>query len=111
MTKLVATVPTTYDVNFIIDKDGKPLICLEDFCRVLDWDFADAFDFFDSLGKTMGSYWPEAGAYVERDGIWYITVPQAYAFAAQAEDQERIKAATYMLEYTLPKAINQGDLD
>lgn len=111
MPKLTATVKTTYDVNIIIDKDGKPLINLEDFCRVLDFTFGDSFDFFDSLGKTMGSYWPEVGSYVERDGVWYITVPQAYALLPQADGYDRVWAAAWLLEYTLAKAINQSDLD
>ena len=111
MTKLVATVPTTYDVNFILDKDGKPLINLEDFCQVLDFTFADSFDFFDSFGERMKSIWPEVGSYVERDGIWYITVPQAYALLPQADGYDRIWTAACLLEHTLTKALNQGDLD
>lgn len=111
MAKLIATVPTTYNVDIIRDKDGKLLINLNDFCQVLDWVLTDAFDFFDDLGEKMGSYWPEVGAYVERDGVWYITVPQAYVFLPQADDLDRINAAVALLEATLPKAVNQGVLD
>lgn len=110
MAKLTATVPTTYDVNIIIDKNGKPLINLEDFCQVLDFTFADSFDFFDDLGKKMGSYWPEVGAYVERDSIWYITVPQAYALLPEADDLGRIRSALFLLDIALPEAVNQGAL-
>lgn len=110
MAKLTTTVPTTYDVNIIIDKNGKPLINLEDFCQVLDWVLTDAFDFFDDLGEKMGSYWPKVGAYVERDGAWYITVQQAYVFIPQAEDLGRIHAANTLLEHALPKLLNQDGL-
>ena len=111
MPKLTATIPTNYTVDVILDKDGKPLINLDDFCQVLDWVLTDAFDFFDGLDTKLSSCWPDVGAYVERDGKWYITVPQAYAFLPQAEDLSRIDAAVTLLEYTLPKALNQGELD
>lgn len=111
MAKLTAAVPTKYTVNVILDKDGKPLINLNDFSQVLDWVLTDAFDFFDALAETMSSYWPEVGNYVERDGNWYITVPQAYVFLPQANDLDRIDAALTLLESTLPKALNQGVLD
>lgn len=111
MTQFVATVPTRYTINVILDKNGKPLIDLENFCELLDFTFADSFDFFDGLGKTMSSYWPEVGNYVEYEGSWYITVPQAYAFLPQADDLDRIGAALLFLETNLPKVVNQGEPD
>lgn len=111
MAKLNVIVPTVYDVNIILDKDGKPRINLEDFCRVLDWSFTCALDFFNDLHKAMGSYWPGVNAYVDIDDSLYITVQQAYALIAQADNLNRIHAAKDMLERDLLKALNQGVLD
>lgn len=111
MAKLVATVPIIYNVDFIIDKEGKPLINLEDFCQVLNWVLTDAFDFFDDLKEKMNLFWPEVGNYVEHDGKWYITIAQAYILISQSDDVNRSGAAVYLLEQTLPKALNKNRLD
>lgn len=110
MAKLVVTVPIIYNVDFIIDNEGKPLINLEDFCQVLNWVLTDAFDFFDDFKEKMDSCWPEVGSYVEHEGKWYITVAQAYILISQNEDVNRNGAAVYLLEHTLPKAINKNKL-
>lgn len=110
MSKLIATVPTTYTVNCILDKKGNPLIDLEDFCRIIDYDLAGAFDFFDNLKERMGAYWPDVGNYTQQKEGWFITVPQAYVFLSESDDLNRISAAKHLLEQTLPKAINQNKL-
>lgn len=102
MPKLIATIPTTYTVNCILDKKGKPLISLGDFCEVLDYIPGDAFNFFDILKERMGSYWPDIGNYVKQDGEWFINVPQAYALLSESNDLNRIAAAKELLEQTLP---------
>lgn len=111
MAKLNVIVPTVYDVNIILDKEGKPRINLEDFCQVLDWVFTDALDFFNDLHEAMGSYWPGVNAYLDLDDALYITVQQAYALIPQADNVNRINAAKDLLERDLPKALNQGVLD
>ena len=111
MAKLNVIVPAVYDVNIILDKDGTPRINLEDFCRVLDLCFTDALDFFNDLPKEMVSYWPGVNAYLDLDDALHITVQQAYALIAQADNLNRIHAAKDMLERDLPKALNQGVLD
>lgn len=109
MPKLIATIPTTHTVNYIIDKKGKPLISLSDFCQILDYPQNYAFNFFDALKEKMGSYWPEIGDYTEQKGEFFITVPQAYALISESNDLNRIAAAKELLEQTLtlPEICNQ----
>ena len=108
--KLTATVLNNYDVKWTYNKEGKPVIHLEDFCEVLDYTLADAFDFYEYLGKDAGSLWPEIGKITEikEDKYinYYITVPQAYALISQIDEQDRIKAAEYLLLHDLPKAMS-----
>lgn len=102
MPKLIVTLPTTYIVNYILDKKGKPLISLGDFCEVIDYLPGDAFKFLDILKERMESYWPDIGNYTKQGGEWFITVPQAYALLSESEDLNRIAAAKNLLEQTLP---------
>lgn len=111
MAKLLATLPTIYSVNYILDKKGRPLINLEDFCLILDCDLADTFDFFNNLKEKMGSYWSDVDNYTQQKEGWFITVPQAYVLLSESSSLNRINTAKYLLEQTLPKAINQNKLN
>lgn len=108
MPKLIISLPTTCDVNYILDKKGKPLISLGDFCEVIHYPPGDAFDFIDTFKEKMRSYWPDIGNYVKQDGGWYITVPQAYALLSECDDLKRIATAKNLLEQTIPGIINQN---
>lgn len=108
MPKLIISLPTTCAVNYTLDKKGKPLISLGDFCQVIHYLPGDAFDFFDTLKEKMGSYWPDIGNYTKQGGGWYITVSQAYALLSECSDLNRIATAKNLLEQTIPGIINQN---
>ena len=108
MPKLIVSFPTTCAVYYILDKKGKPLISLGDFCQVIHYLPGDAFAFFDDLKERMGSYWPDIGNYVKQGGGWFITVPQAYALLSECDDSNRIATAKDLLEKTIPNIISQN---
>lgn len=107
MPKLTVPLPTTCTVYYILDKKGRPLISLADFCQVINYLPGDAFDFLDTLKEKMGPCWPDIGNYTKQEGGWLITVPQAYALLSECDDLNRIAVAKNLLEQTIPGVINQ----
>lgn len=108
MPKLIVSLPTTRTVYYILNKKGKPLINLNDFCEIIHYLPGDAFDFFDNLKEKMGLYWPDIGNYTKQEGGWFITVSQAYALLSECNDLNRIATAKDLLEKTIPNIINQN---
>lgn len=110
-----------YNTNVIrtqVTEDGEPLFCLADICKVLGVSdpsntarqVAEEFSEHPVLNTDSLITIPTDTGYGIKDLI-YLTEPQAYAFLPQAEDLSRIDAAVTLLEYTLPKAFNQGEPD